>query len=304
MNCLVCLDPSERDYHPACAKALFGTTRIPKIEVKRAALHSFALAMTGKTTLPGVQQKISLGYAGDRGRLQLVAGKGQFILKPQQSAFPEMPQNEHVTMRLADACGIEVPPFGLVRLEDGSLAYLVRRFDRVEGGKKIATEDFCQLGGWFPGHKYDHSTEELVKLVRKYATETLVEVRSFFRRVVFSWWTGNGDMHAKNFSLVAAAGGVHRLSPAYDLVCTRLVIPEDDLALSVLGKKSRLRRDDWLRFGAWCGLPAKAVASVLEAIADNSETALGLIGRSYLPPTMVSAYSELIGERTRALMDR
>ena len=301
MKCLVCLDESERDYHGRCAKSLFGTSRVPIIDVQVAKLHSFALAMTGKTTLPGVQQKISLGYPADRSRMHLVAGKGRFILKPQQSAFPDMPQNEHVTMLLAGACGIEVPAFGLVRLTDGTLGYLIRRFDRLEDGKKVSVEDFCQLGGWFPGQKYDHSAEELVKLLRKYASETLVDIRRFFQLVVFSWWTGNGDMHAKNFSLIAAPGGVYRLSPAYDLVCTHLVIPNDALALPVLGKKSRLRRDDWVHFGEWCKLPSKAVAGVLDSLVGKADEAVNLVERSYLPERARADYVDLIRANSEAL---
>ena len=301
MNCLVCLGEAPADYHPRCARKLFGTSRVPEIAVERAKLHTFALAMTGKTTLPGVQQKISLGYASDRSRLQLEAGKGRFILKPQQNAFPDMPQNEHVTMLLAEACGIEIPAFGLVRLTDGSLGYLVRRFDRLDDGAKVPTEDFCQLGGWFPGQKYDPSNEDLVKLLRRYASETLIDVRRFFQRVVFSWWTGNGDMHAKNYSLMASAPGHYQLSPAYDLVCTRLVLPNDDLALTVGGKKARFHRKDWEQFGVWCRLPVKAVGAVLDSLAASAEEATALVTRSYLPPDARDAYVALLDENTAIL---
>lgn len=304
MNCLVCLADAPGDYHPRCARRLFGTSRVPTIAVEQAKLHSFALAMTGKTTLPGVQPKISLGYASDRSRLQLEAGKGRFILKPQQNAFRDLPQNEHVTMLVASACGIEVPPFGLVRLVDGSLAYLVRRFDRLDDGSKAHVEDFCQLGGWFPGQKYDHSNEELVKLIRRYASETLVDVRRFFLRLVFSWWTGNGDMHAKNYSLMASPSGVYQLSPAYDLLCTRLVIPNDDLALAAVGKKSRFRRADWERFGEWCRLPSKAVSAALDSLAASADRAVELINRSYLPPDTRAAYVALIRENSETLRAR
>lgn len=301
MNCFVCLEEAAGDYHPRCARQLFGSQRVPEIDVERAKLHSFALAMTGKTTLPGVQQKVSLEIAPDRSRLQLVAGKGRFILKPQQNAFPYMPENEHVTMCLAALCDIEVPPFGLVRLRDGSLAYLVRRFDRQDDGRKRAAEDFCQLGGWYPSEKYDCTTEELVKLIRKYASETLIDVQRLFRLVVFAWWSGNGDMHAKNFTLLSTETGIRRLSPAYDLVCTRLVIPEDDLALSIAGKKSRFRRSDWMGFGKWCGLPEKAVASVLERFSQRVDDAKTLVTRCYLPEEAKSELTALLGKNTLAL---
>ena len=103
------------------------------------------------------------------------------------------------TGRPVEIAGVEHPACGLLTLADGSLAYVVRRFDRPDGGGKLRQEDFCQ-----------------------YATEPAVESLKLFRQMVFCWWTGNGDMHLKNFSLLTGPDGTVRLSPAYDLLCTRV----------------------------------------------------------------------------------
>jgi serine/threonine-protein kinase HipA len=140
-------------------------------------------------------------------------------------------------MVLAGLMGIETAPLELVRLRDGTLAYLTVRFDRPPEGGKLRQEDFCQLSEKSPKEKYEGSAELCARIVRKYASEPLVEMLKLYRLMVFVWWTGNGDMHLKNFSLLASRDGLQRLSPAYDQLCTCLVIPDDPLALTVGGKK-------------------------------------------------------------------
>jgi serine/threonine-protein kinase HipA len=303
--CLVCLGRAERgEYHPRCLKGLFGKPALPAIDVELAKLHTLALAMVGRTTLSGVQRKISLGLSTEKQRFLLAVGPGRYILKPQSQAFPALPENEHVTMRLAGLVGLETPACGLVHLKDGSLAFIVARFDRPAAGGKLRQEDFCQLAEKPPKDKYAGSAELCARIVKRHATEPLVELVKLFRLLAFSWWTGNGDMHLKNFALLADAGGIHRLAPAYDQVSTRLVIEDDDLALPVGGKKSRLTRAAWLELARYCGIPERAAGRVLAGITREEDEAIALIGRSYLEKSMREAYRELIRERAAALSAR
>jgi serine/threonine-protein kinase HipA len=140
-----------------------------------------------------------------------------------------------------------------------------------------------------------------VKLLRRFASEPLIEIQKLYRLLVFVWWSGNGDMHLKNFSLLVDEQGVTRLTPAYDLVCTRLVIPNDPLALSILGKKDNLDRKHWLAFANYCQLPEKAAARLLEAQAAALPEAVSLLERCFLPPEQKAQYRQLLEERSAKL---
>ncbi len=302
--CRICLGELARgsDYHPRCLRALFGATKAPTLDIEVSKLHTVALAMVGHTSLSGVQKKISVNLAADRATLQVAALGGRYVLKPQTGTYPALPENEHVTTQLARLAGIEVAPNGLVPLKDGSLAYIVRRFDRLPDGHKLRQEDFCQLAGLPPKDKYAEGSAELcAKLLRKYADEPPVEILKFYRLLVFTWWTGNGDMHLKNFSLLTGEDGITRLTPAYDLLCTRLVMPDDVLAIPLQGKQDNLRRGAWRRFAEYCGLPEKVALRVLDKQASVLTDAIALIDRSFLPEDQREAYKQLIAERTESI---
>lgn len=298
--CLAALEDEAR-YHPRCLKALFGVPRAPRIDLEVANLHTAGLAMAGHTSISGVQRKISAGLTADRATLRVEVERGRYILKPAAETFPHLPESEHLTMRLAALAGIEVPPCGLVRLADDSVAYIVRRIDRTPEGRKLRLEDFCQLAGKAPKEKYVGSAELCARLVRRFATEPLIEVLKLYRVLLFGWWTGNGDLHLKNLSLLTGDDGRHRLSPAYDLLSTRLVIPGDPLALPVGGKKEGLGRETWLHFAGHCGLPPRAADRVRAEIVDALPGALALVEASPLPEEMRAAYAGLLRERAGVL---
>lgn len=300
--CRICLENvrGNADYHARCLRALFGSPQVPQLDIELGKLHTAALAMVGHTSLSGVQKKISVGLSADRETLQVAAAGGRYILKPQTETYPFLPENEHVTTQLARLVGIEVAPSGLVSLKGGSLAYVVRRFDRLPTGRKLRQEDFCQLAEKSPKEKYDGSAELCVRLLRKYATEPLVEILKLYRRMLFIWWSGNGDMHLKNFSLLTGEDGVIRLTPAYDLVCTRLVIPNDPLALPIVGKRDRLDRADWLEFAKYCHLPEKPATRALDELAAALPKAIALIEQSFLPAEQKVELTQLVTERSNA----
>jgi serine/threonine-protein kinase HipA len=301
--CRICLEdvPGEDDYHPRCLRKLFNSSKLPQLDIELSKLHVAALAMVGHTSLSGIQKKISINMEPRRAALRVAAEGGRYILKPQTETYPSVPENEHVTTRLAELAGLEVAPNGLVSLKDGSLAYIVRRFDRLSDGHKLRQEDFCQLAEKSPKEKYDGSGELCVRLLRQYASEPLVEILKLYRLLVFTWWSGNGDMHLKNFSLLADDKGIMRFTPAYDLLCTRLVIRNDTLALPIDGRKDNLRRGTWLKFAEYCKLPEKTAIRVLDEQASILKDATQLIDRSFLPDDQKAEYKSLIEDRSGKL---
>ena len=308
-TCGVCLkelrsESDDRGYHPRCLRELFGVSRVPTLDIELARLHTAGLAMVGHTSLSGVQRKVSVKLSFDRATLQVAVEGGRYLLKPQTQVYPALPENEHATTRLAGLVGIGTPPSGLVPLKDDTPAFIISRFDRLPDGAKLRQEDFCQLAEKSPKDKYDGSSELCVRIVREYASEPLVEILKLYRALVFAWWTGNGDMHLKNFSLVASVDGRHRLSPAYDQVSTRLVINDDQLALSVCGKKDNLKRDTWLEFARYCEIPPRAAERVLAEHVAALDQALSLIERSCLPAELKDQYKELLRQRAEILRDR
>lgn len=302
-NCYVCLESvhGSAAYHPRCLRSLFETGKLPTLDIDTSTLHTAALAMVGHTSLSGIQKKISLGLVADKGTLRVGGDGGGYILKPQTGTYPSVPENEHVTTLLANLVGIETAASGLMQLTDGTLAFIIRRFDRLPGGRKLLQEDFCQLAELPPKEKYHGSAELCVRIVRLYASEPLIELSKLYRLFVFTWWTGNGDMHLKNFSILTGEDEIVRLTPAYDLVSTHLVIPGDPLALPVGGKQTRLVRGDWLRLADYCGLPRKVAERVLQEQQAIADRAADVIRRSFLPADQKTEYEALIRQRTRQL---
>jgi serine/threonine-protein kinase HipA len=258
--------------------------------------------MVQHTSISGAQRKISLGFSQDRATLQVPEIGGAYILKPQTGVYPSLPENEHLTMQLAALFGLEIPPCGLVRLTDQSLAYIIRRFDRAADGRKRRQEDFCQLAVKPPKEKYDGSAELCVKMIRQYSSQPLVDLLKLYRQWVFSWWVGNHDLHLKNLSLLAGSDGPHQLSPVYDLVATHVVIADDHMPLSMGGRTRNFARPAWLRFAAYCAIPERAADRVLQQPARLLERAEQMVARSWLPDEMKRTYSELLRERAPSFL--
>ncbi|MDZ7606945.1 MAG: HipA domain-containing protein [Cyclobacteriaceae bacterium] len=191
-------------------------------------------------------------------RLTIVGALGgQYIFKPPSDRFPEMPQNEHVTMRIAASCGIRVVPSSLIRLSSGELSYITKRVDRTEAGDKIHMIDMFQITKAFD--KYKSSMEKIGKALGSYSENTLLDKVFYFELVLFSFLTGNNDMHLKNFSMIESPSG-WVLAPAYDLLNVAIVLPEDkeELALTLAGKRSKLKRDHFEQLGGGLGLTDRA----------------------------------------------
>jgi serine/threonine-protein kinase HipA len=303
--CNICLKKTSRSEacHRDCLERLFGVGALPRLEgIELRTLYRLASEMAGKMSISGVQEKVSLALSPDKTELRIAASGGRFILKPEPARYASVPQNEHVTMLMAALAGIETPPFGLLWLKDGAAAYVIKRFDRLDDGSKLHVEDFCQLSESPLRDKYKGSGEQCVRILRKYATEPLIEVRKLFKILLFSWWAANGDRHLKNLSLLIAPEGIRRLAPAYDLVCTRLVIPSDtDLALPIGGKKAKLTRKSWMDFAEYCEITEKAAARLLADQIDVTGPAIELIHNSFLPEELKNQFIQIISLNTAIL---
>jgi serine/threonine-protein kinase HipA len=237
------------DYDAKLLRTMFGKPLRPTIAISSSEIALEAQKVAGKLSISGVQPKLSMRLDGDQ--LIPVARDGQFILKPQTQEFAELPTNEYLCMSMGKRFGLRIAPCLLLELSDATPAYIVKRFDRYKKGRrieKLACEDMQQiLGG---PDKYAGSHEQIAQAVRQHCTFVPLELQRLFEVVIFNFAIGNGDAHRKNFSLLTSEDGTVALSPAYDLVSSRLAIPaeSDELALTVNGKRNRLRRADFLAF--------------------------------------------------------
>ena len=261
-KCLYCykeLGPGEVDFHKSCCRKFFGTVTAPSLDYTRAQMDELAAqVIRSQTTLTGVQPKLSLNLDKhkDSQKLTIVGLWGDYIFKPQTERFAMLPENEDLTMHLAEIAKIKIVPHTLIRMKDGSIGYLTKRIDRKADGEKIAMEDMCQLTERQTEHKYRSSYEQIGKAIRKYSTNAQLDMVDFLELVYFSWLTGNNDMHLKNFSLYSPAGEP-MLTPAYDLLNTVISNPADDeeLALNLNGKKKRMTDADFRSAYRTCGVP-------------------------------------------------
>ena len=324
MNCLCCGKPimngSEAaelaGWHEACIRKFFGTSALPELNISEEVLVKLADESTGRGfTVPGVQKKISLHLesAGRKPRLTLINYPTGYILKPQTGIYEALPEAEYLVMQMAAKTGISTVPFALIYLDSShsSLAYITKRIDRIlparshPGTELLAMEDFCQLDQRMTEDKYRGSYERCSKVISRYSQMPGIDLSELFLRIVFSFVTGNSDMHLKNFSLIETSAGsqVYQLSEAYDLLPVNVIIPEDDeqMALTVNGKKHNIRRNDFLKFADSSGISCEAAMKMIQKILSMEERYLRLCEESWLPESMKERFCALIEERLRAL---
>jgi len=312
-KCLYCyekLAADTSDFHPACSRKIFGVLQPPELPYTRADIDELAKQnVRSRTTIAGVQPKISLAIEKamkQESRLTIVglggAFWGTFILKLQTVDFPHLPENEDITMHLAEIAGLPTVPHSLVRFRDGELCYITRRIDRSSSGAKIAMEDMCQLAERMSADKYKSSHEQIAKVIQRYSAVSGFDLVSFAELTLFSWLTGNSDMHLKNFSLVESTGGF-RLAPAYDLLNVRLAMPSDkeELALPHNGKKARLRKGDFEKAFRGFGIPDKVVQSIFVKMAAALPRWLDFLPHSFLPTQARKEYASLLQSRVAAI---
>ncbi len=303
-KCLYCykeLEPGEVDFHKSCCRKFFGTHTAPSLDYTRAQMDELAAqVIRSQTTLTGVQPKLSLNLDKhkDSQKLTIVGLWGDYIFKPQTERFAMLPENEDLTMHLAEIAKIKIVPHTLIRMKDGSIGYLTKRIDRKADGEKIAMEDMCQLTERQTEHKYRSSYEQIGKAIRKYSTNAQLDMVDFLELVYFSWLTGNNDMHLKNFSLYSPAGEPV-LTPAYDLLNAAINNPVDDeeLALNLNGKKKRMKDADFKNAYRTCGVPEIVFDRVKKKYVDLLPKFEEEIQRSFLSDEIKTLYIELLHRR-------
>lgn len=258
-----------------------------------------------KISIQGVQPKLSARLNVPENRFEIVDVGGKFILKPQNGLYPEIAENEDVTMRLAAIMGIETPFHGMVYSKDGSLTYFIRRFDREGRSGKLALEDFAQLSQHTRRTKYDFSMEKVAKIIDLHATFPLLEKKRLFERTLFNFLIGNEDMHLKNFSLITREGRIE-LAPAYDFLNSTIVLEssQEEIALSLSGKKRNLKRKDLVDyFGRQVlGLNEATVGEVMGRISEALPAWKELIEICFLSPKYKSDYLALLDKRAATLV--
>jgi len=263
-----------------------------------------AIARAPKMSIQGVQLKLSVRLNVKAGSFTIVDIGGRYILKPQSDLYPELPENEDLTMRLASSVGIEVPLHGLIFSKDGSRTYFIKRFDRHGKGEKLRLEDFTQLSGRSRETKYDSSMEQVAMIIRQFCTFPVLEYVKLLRLSLVNFLLGNEDMHLKNFSLIGREGKVE-LSPAYDLVNSTIALKKvtEEIALPLRGKKRNLTRSLFLEYYAKdrLQLTDKAVDTVLDEIKSGMQRWESLIDRSFLTNEMKGNYRELVESRREIL---
>jgi len=292
-RCLYCYAPIKEEnnflYHKKCSKKFFGFEIPPILPFAKSELTEVAKKIIRRSvTVPGVQTKLSLQIEKNRkesNRFTLVGLWGNYILKPPVEKYPELPENEDMVMHLAELFRIRTVPHSLIPLKSGELAYISKRIDRTWKNEKIQMEDLCQLSERLTEDKYKSSMEQVAKVVKKYSSNPMLDVLNLFEITLFSFLTGNADMHLKNFSLIYE-NNFHLLAPAYDLLSTRLVIPEKDdpeeLALTMNGKKSNFKQRDFLNFADRIGLNKIQVRNIFTKFKNKLPEILEFVDNGFL----------------------
>ncbi|WP_449566797.1 HipA domain-containing protein [Mariniflexile gromovii] len=292
------------DFHEKCSLAFFGTKQQPLFEHSLKQMAALAKNVVERSiAVPGVQPKLSLSLIndtiqdGNKGRLTVVGALGgNYIFKPPSEQFPQMPENEHLTMRIAEAFGIKTVNSSLIRLQSGELSYITKRIDRTETGEKIHMLDMFQITEAFD--KYKSSMEKIGKALNEYSDNTLLDKLYFLELAIFSFLTGNNDMHLKNFSMLNT-GELWVLSPAYDLLNVAIVNPDDteELALTLEGKKKKLKWEHFERLGKMLDLNEKQITSIAKRFKKNKPIAIQWINNSFLSEEYKEKYKALLEDR-------
>ena len=310
-RCLYCYQPlleGTIEFHEKCSRKFFETATPPTLDYGNEQMQELAKDIVIRSiAVTGVQPKLSLTIEKTpndpkHSRLTIVGLWGGYILKPPTKTFQHLPENEDLSMHLSELFNIPTAMHSLIRLKSGELAYITKRFDRIKNDK-LPLEDMCQLTETLTNDKYRSSMEKVGKCIAKYSTRPGLDSSTFFETAVFSFLMGNADMHLKNFSLLTSKENDIVLSPAYDLVCTKIALPEDkeEMALTINAKKRKLKRSDFDSLANNLKIPAKAMENSYGKFADKINEANKWIDISFLPVEMKEAYKNVIAENAKKM---
>lgn len=307
-KCLCCqIEESEvllqGGYHPTCSRRLYGIARPPTVGFRTPDIVAQAQKMVGKISISGVQPKLSVIHDRKGNQLSVIEHGGFYILKPPTERFDSLPENENLCMNIASSYGIEIPPHGLIPLLDHRLAYVVKRFDRLEDGTKLQQEDFQQL--LQTDDKYAGSYERIGNFIKRHSSVPGLDLIRLFERALLFYVLGNGDAHLKNFSFIRTEEVGYQLSPAYDIVNSRVVLPDEreDVCLSLRGKKNRLSRADFNSLGEHFDLDQKQIDNSLARLHGLKPDIENMIAESFLGQRLNDGFLQIFRERMERIFD-
>ena len=312
-KCLYCyqeLEEGQVDFHPGCARKFFGSETVPLLPYTRDNMAELARqVIRTSTSVTGVQAKMSLdvnrGGKSEPAKFTIVGLWGKYIFKPQSGKYPFLPELEDLTMKMAEVARIRTARHTLIRLADGELGYLTLRMDRGRKGEKISMLDMCQLTNRLTEHKYYGTYQQLAETIKKYSSVPMLDVQRYWEVVLFSWMTGNSDMHCKNFSLIDTGNGEYVLSPAYDLLAVLLADPADteEMAMSftVGGAKNGFNKTTFMDAFTQSGIPVAVADKMIERMKGHLPKWKELIAQSFLPEKMKADYCRLLSQRIEQL---
>lgn len=310
-RCLYCYDElfeESYEFHKACSRKIFGTAVPPELAYSEDQMLQLGeKVIRSQTTVTGVQPKLYLkiektSQNNEPQSFTIVGLWGGYILKPPTKQYKFLPELEDLTMHLAELSGIDTVPHSLIRLSSGNLSYITKRVDR-KNGVKIHMEDMCQLTERLTEQKYNGSYEQIGKAIAKYSANPGLDITIFFEQVLFSFLTGNADMHLKNFSLIDNPEMGYILCPAYDMVASALVVSgdEEELALTLNGKKKKIRRKDFVEAISRFNIDKKAIENILTKFQSTHKKWHDFINISFLPKEMKEKFKNLTTERIERL---
>lgn len=313
-KCLYCyreLGEGESDFHQGCSRKMFGKPSPPQLPYTRDKMSELAAqVIRSSASVTGVQAKLSLdidrGKKNEPDRFTIVGLWGNYILKPQSARYNCLPELEDLTMKMADVAGIRTADHSLIRFMDGELGYITKRMDRGPEGEKYSMLDMCQLSNRLTEHKYMGTYVQLAETIRKFSEGAMLDVQRFWEMVLFSWITGNSDMHCKNFSLLKSqVGPGYVLSPAYDMLAVLLADSDDTdelaLPLETGGMTSGFSKKSFISAFTSSGIPEKVSERMISKMKDHIGIWSELIEMSFLPEHLKFRYKELIAERCSRL---
>jgi serine/threonine-protein kinase HipA len=320
------LAPNSTTYSSACLKNVFEGKQVSHILPYHSARKSEEdtekfIENRKRISISGVQEKLSLLLDKNKLRLTKEDEQGNYILKPiprDLKKVNQVPANEHLTMQIAQQIyGIKTAANALIFFLDNEPAYITKRFDIKDHTSKWKKEDFATLAGKTSlnagaNFKYEYSYEEMAELIRKYVPTWKIEMEKFFTLVLFNFLFSNGDAHLKNFSLIETSAGDYILSPAYDLINTRIHVDDTDFALdkglfkeglnsSALMYTGKPNQESFKEFGRRIEISESRISKLLEPFLIRQPEVEKLIERSFLDEPTKRGYWLLYNEKRNQL---
>lgn len=302
-------------YSPIALKNVFNAKKVSHVLTyetpqKNESVAEQFIENRKRISISGVQEKLSLLLESTELRLTKEGEQGTYILKPiprDLKKVDQVPANEHLTMQIAkQVYGINVAENAIIFFKDGTPAYITKRFDVKADGSKWGKEDFATLAGKTKDNagadfKYDYNYEEIGLLFQKYVPSWRIEIEKYFTLVLFNYAFSNGDAHLKNFSLLETESGDYTMSPAYDLVNTRIHVDDTDFALTNKLFKDDFKSGHWkktgqatsidfIEFGKRIGVQEKRVTALMAPFLEVHQSVVALVGRSFLDEATKKTY--------------